>query len=120
MSSFDPIVEEWNNNRDVGFFENLNGSELYPSACTEWGDSFIENLPVIIDDGILDEFHELFNYQGHACSYVVLDHNMTLRFHNTSSDSVISLLNETIEELLVEMENDPIVNNPYQLGIHIN
>ena len=50
MSSFDPLIEEWSNNENILFFENLDDLGM-PYSCEEWGNMYIENIPVIVDDG---------------------------------------------------------------------
>ncbi len=106
MSSFDNVVENWENNENVLAFQSL-GDLDQPYSCEDWGNQATSGIPLIIDDTGLPVFG-MFHTDNLLPSTVFIDHTMTV-YYKEAGFSGEAAVNGIIQEMLDNLYGAPII-----------
>ena len=106
MSSFDNVVENWENNENVLAFQSL-GDLNEPYSCEDWGNQAASGIPLIIDDTGLPVFG-MFHTDNLLPSTVFIDHTMTV-YYKEAGFAGEGAVNGIIQEMLDNLYGAPII-----------
>ena len=106
LSSFDNVVQQWEENENVLVFQSL-GDLNEPYSCDDWGNQAVSGIPLIIDDTGLPVFG-MFHTENLLPSSVFIDHTMTVHYKEAGFSGEPAV-NDVIQNMLNNLYYSPII-----------